>query len=229
LNIFFSEANPVGSIHSLSSSAVSGMDPGRVNPLPDQPAEWKGAFSPSSPNSPIKTPSSPERGGQISKQARKRANSSGQILPQDDSHISPRLRRAITPNPTLAYREAGPLSSESDGAESAPLEFPRSKSYDNGSLLGENARGPIFKPKVPPKKHTLKGEISTSSPSTSSPISPSSESRGYHSPQTGSTHVGAGMGDSKGSLNDDLKKSKKSKFGKSKLSKVGLWVSPKKK
>ena len=208
------------------------MDSGRGYPLPDQPAEWKVSSPPSSQNSPIKAPLNPGREpSQISKQARQRANSSGQILPQGDPLVSPpRLRRAITPNPTLAYREAGPLSSESDVAESAPFEFPRSKSYDSGPVYEKNGRGPNFKPKVPPKKRTLRGETPAKSPSNDSPISPSSDSRGPQSPPSGDMLVDASLGDSKGSLNDDSKKKpKKSKFGKSKLSKVGLWVSPKKK
>ena len=207
------------------------MDHGKINSLPDH-VEWKQSSPPSSLNSPVKSALSPAgRGGEAFKQARRRANSSGQILPQDDHLTSPpRLRRAITPNPTLAYREAGPLSSESDGAESAPIEFPRSKSYDNGSTFGENGHKINFKPKVPPKKHFLKGDVPTSSPSTASPISPSSDFHGLNLPQSGESQLDPALGNSKGSLNDDVKKkSKKSKFGKSKLSKVGLWVSPKKK
>ena len=195
------------------------MDPsGKRNPIHDPEPKR----SSPAPNASIKTPLSPTRAAQNSKYARRRANSSGQILPLDDPPNSPpRLRRAITPNPTLAYREAGYPSSESDGPESLAFRggFPRSKSYDNPHNGGhpgassDNAR-------MNPKDDFNKGNFSH-------PIS-------FPQPHiNGGDHRGDfGLSTTQAPMNEDAKKSKsskKSKFGKSKLSKVGLWVSPKKK
>ena len=229
--LILTENAAAGSVHSLSSSAVSGAasNPNR-NRAQDSYSNWKKMSPVLNSNPPIRSPLNPGGEGQSAmKQNRRRVNSSGQLTSLGEPSPVVRMRRAITPNPALAYREAGRISSDSDaGVENPPFTNHYFKQYSGGDQLSPTFLRQANTPSS--LGGASRGEFPASPPSTTTSSSPTRSSvnpKLNHPDQGGDRDV---IG-SKGSLDDDFKKGnlKKSKFGKSRLSKMALWVSPKRK
>ena len=137
-----------------------------------------------------------------------------------DQTASPaRVRRAVTPNPSLAYREAG-ISPENDFGDT------------NHSLMSISPNPDLAKGEIGAQKHLASDQHDFRIESNFKPSnSPTNNPRPRSPSQGDGSHPKADVG-SKESLDEGTKKSKsgkKSKFGKAKFPKVGLWVSPKKK
>ncbi|XP_076824351.1 membrane-associated guanylate kinase, WW and PDZ domain-containing protein 3-like isoform X2 [Clavelina lepadiformis] len=255
------DSKPSGSMQSLSSSALSATDRvGRYGHLLSDKQHSVSSGHPQKSIPPTTSQPASGRGGrhpQISvRQIRRRANSSGQVLPEDpNSPPALRMRRAITPNPAQAPKEPVISPSGSDvGArinESIKLNkewIRHENSTDFGDRSSRNQPAPLSSNRnkdLQPKANSF----ATSPTSTTSTISPVHSKENGLVPSTDSTtslteslenedpskknsiagYDEADGGKSAVNAEDKKGKKKKLKSGKSKSTKVGLWLSPKKK
>lgn len=201
-------------MQSLSSSSDP---PNRSNAYKQPQPQTIRSYDPSGPSSPKKAPqpiAAPRHGANG---GRRRANSSGEALPHDPPDPTPsvRARRAITPNPAQAAREASLTNSGSDV----------------DSLADDANRGaqPLVRDGNDGNQVSPSG---TQSEEDASGVSHGHEKANGLQPTFGDGANGNGVAaEVKGPKVPPKKAPKPIRSGsaKSKSTKVGLWLSPKKK
>ncbi|XP_078487126.1 membrane-associated guanylate kinase, WW and PDZ domain-containing protein 3 isoform X2 [Ciona intestinalis] len=217
-------ANPSGSMQSLSSSALSGSDAAnRAAQLmhfchPEKVERPPPSSHPSSKGKPPPTLPKPQTHNNSVRQLRRRANSSGQVLPPDPNQPqSTQLRRSMTPNPAKSPREPIPISPNSDVAAPNPQpELQKAANFHPEHFSNTKSPEPVETNHGPPSSNGLTSP--TNSKSSEKLSSPDKSTDTETTSPTSSTPT-----------EENKKKSKKSSKSNKKSSKVGLWLSPKKK
>uniref|UniRef100_H2ZDG1 Uncharacterized protein n=1 Tax=Ciona savignyi TaxID=51511 RepID=H2ZDG1_CIOSA len=208
-------------MQSLTSSALSGSDAAnRAAHLkhfgqPDMSDRPPQSYPQPSKKKPPTAPK-PQPHSNSVRQLRRRANSSGQVLPPDPNlPQSSQLRRSMTPNPAKSPQESLPNSPNSDLSPTSP---------QSNSTVEVDSPKPQLSPELPKHPQDVTSISSSSRNGVSSPTnSKSSEKLSSTDAETPTSP------DHKPPTNETKKKSKKSsKSSSKKSSKVGLWLSPKK-